>query len=487
MSLGRVAASGAAWNIAVNLGSQVSTFVVFLVLARLLPPDAIGTVAAANAILSLLWIFVDQGYATALVRRESVNPVILSTAFWVMTSTTLITIGGVMLVAPVVGRSYGAPELGDILQWLVWAMALPALGAVHGSLLLRDLRFREYALRRLASVLAGGVAGVALAYAGFGIWSLVIKQLVEAFVDLGLVWWVVRWRPRLSFAWNEAKELFGFGSSIAGANLISFSVRRSDEFLVAYLLGSTALGFYAVAQRAIIVLNEVCIGAALRTAVPLLSKIQQDPERLRRACLRAFRYSLVLVMPAFAGVALTAGDIIAVLFGAKWAASSAALQVLAVASVINTLSLLVDAVLTAMGYPQRVLGLSLVRGVLTVGGTLFAARFGIVGVAAVSVFKAVVFAPVGFAVLRRIGGVPLDELLRAAWAPFAGCAAMAATLLSIDGLMVSWPALLRLIAEVVAGAGAYTAVVWVLARTTCDELMALVLRRRSGPVVQPSG
>lgn len=480
MNLGRVAVSGAAWNIAVNLGSQVSTFLVFLVLARLLPPDAIGTVAAANAILSLLWIFVDQGYTTALVRRPTAEPIVLSTAFWVMTATTLVTIGSVTLLAPLVGRSYGAPELGEILQWLVWAMALPALGAVHGALLLRDLRFREFALRRLVSIIAGGIVGVALAYAGFGIWSLVVKQMVEAVVDLGLVWWVVRWKPRWMFSVEDAKELFGFGSSIAGANLISFSVRRSDEFLVAYLLGSTALGYYAVAMRAIIVLNEVCIGAALRTAVPLLSRIQEDPERLRRACLRAFRYSLVLVMPAFAGVALTAGDIIHVLFGAKWEASSMVLQILAVAGVVNTLSLLVDAILTAVGYPQRVLGLSLLRGVLTVGGTLLAARFGIEGVAAVSVVKAAIFAPIGFGVLRWVGGVPFVTLLQACWPPLAGCLAMGAAVLGVHGVLPDWPPVWRLMLTVLVGAGTYGLVMWLIARSTCDELLALISRRGKG-------
>ncbi len=479
--------SGAAWNIAVNLGSQISTFLVFLVLARLLPPAAIGTVAAANAILSLLWIFVDQGYTTALVRRSTAEPIVLNTAFWVMSATTLVTIGGVTLVAPLVGRSYGAPELGEVLQWLVWAMALPALGAVHGALLLRELRFREFALRKLVSIIAGGIVGVSLAYAGFGIWSLVVKQMVEAFVDLGLVWWVVRWKPRWMFSFKDAKELFGFGSSIAGANLISFSVRRSDEFLVAYLLGSTALGYYAVAMRAIIVLSEVCIGAALRTAVPLLSRIQEEPERLRRACLRAFRYSLVLVMPAFAGVAVTAGDIIHVLFGAQWQASSSALQVLAVAGVVNTLSLLVDSVLTAVGYPQRVLGLSLLRGVLTVGGTLFAARFGIVGVAAVSVAKAVVFVPIGFGVLRWVGGVPLTSLLHASWPPLAGCVAMGGAVLAVQGTLTDWPPWLRLASGIATGAGVYVLSMWWLARATCEELIELVSRRRKKPGVQNSG
>lgn len=487
MSLGKVAASGAVWNIGVNLGSQVSTFLVFLVLARLLPPDAIGTVAAANAILSLLWIFVDQGYATALVRRSSVDGVVLSTAFWVMMTTTLITILGVLVLAPWVGRTYDAPELGEVLQWLVWAMALPALGAVHGAILLRELRFRAFALRRLCSIVVGGVAGVGAAYAGLGIWSLVVKQLVEAFVDLALVWVVVRWCPQPAFSWDNAKELLGFGSNIAGANLISFSVRRSDEFLVAYLLGSSALGFYAVAQRAIIVLNEVCIGAALKTAVPLLSRIQNETERLRRACSRAFRYSLTLVMPAFAGVALTSTDIITVLFGAKWSASSPALQVLAIAGVVNTLSLLVDAILTSMGYPRRVLGLSILRGVITVGGTLVAAQFGIVGVAAVSVVKAAVFAPIGFAVLRKVGGVPLTELAGAVWPPILGCLVMAGAVMGVQMSLEHAPAALRLACSIVAGAAAYVMVMWTAARTTCEELLKLVSRRTERATVEVPG
>lgn len=487
MSLGKVAASGAAWNIGVNLGSQVSTFLVFLVLARLLPPDAIGTVAAANAILSLLWIFVDQGYATALVRRSSVDGVVLSTAFWVMMTTTLITIIGVLAFAPWIGRTYDAPELGEVLEWLVWAMALPALGAVHGAILLRELRFRAFALRRLCSIIVGGIAGVGAAYAGFGIWSLVVKQLVEAFIDLTLVWVVVKWRPRAEFSWANAKELFGFGSNIAGANLISFSVRRSDEFLVAYLLGSSALGFYAVAQRAIIVLNEVCIGAALKTAVPLLSRIQNEAERLRRACSRAFRYSLTLVMPAFAGVALTSSDIITVLFGAKWSASAPALQVLAIAGVINTLSLLVDAILTSMGYPRRVLGLSVLRGVITVGGTLVAARFGIVGVAAVSVVKAAVFAPIGLAVLRNVGGVSLRELAGATWAPIFGCVVMAIGVLGMGVILDGAPAVIRLLCSIAAGAAAYVMVMWTVARSTCDELLTLVSRRTERATVEAPG
>src|SRR5690606_10307482 len=223
---GSIAAKGSAWNVIMAFSNQATTFIVFLVLARLMAPEEIGVVAIANAILAILWFLVEQGYSEAVVRMPSISQRVLSTAFWLIAISGLLVVGCLVLLSPVVADVYDSEILTPVLQALACTMGLASLSSIPSALLNRELKFRAQAIRQIVSTVAGGIVGVVFAYLGFGVWSLVVKQAVEVVCGLVLVWSLVSWRPSFTFSRSDAKELFGFGSRRTGTNLIQRAARR---------------------------------------------------------------------------------------------------------------------------------------------------------------------------------------------------------------------------------------------------------------------
>jgi PST family polysaccharide transporter len=182
------AARGVGWSALQASASRLLSAVVFVLLARLLEPDAFGVVAVASVFVAFMTVLVDQGFSQALVQRPSLDREHLDTAFWANLAASAVVVALVVGAAGPVADLFDEPDLAPILRALSLALVASALGGVPTALLRRRLAFASLALRGLLSVAAGGVAGVAAALAGFGAWSLVIQLVVQAGVETAVVW-----------------------------------------------------------------------------------------------------------------------------------------------------------------------------------------------------------------------------------------------------------------------------------------------------------
>ncbi len=485
MKLASVAAKGSAWNVIMAFSNQATTFLVFLVLARIMTPEEIGVVAIANAILSVLWFLVEQGYSEAIVRSPTLSPRLLSTAFWLIAGSGVVVVATLVLLAPAVSNLYDSSVLTPVLQSLACIMGLASLSSIPSALLNRDLKFRAQAIRQVIATLLGGVAGVIMAYQGFGVWSLVGKQAVESVCGLVMVWALVSWRPRFEFSRQAARELFGFGSRRTGTNLIQRATRRADEFLVGFFLGSAALGLFSVGVRAVLLLTEISTAAAQRTAMPLLAKIQDDRAKLRHACIQGIDLSSAVLTPLYAGLAVTAPEVIETFFGSKWLDSVTIVQGLGVASLTNTVGMFVSPLLVATGKAHWLLRLVTLRAVTGVVATVIGAKFGLVGLAYSLVARALILFPLNFFFLNSIAALPAREILPVAVRPWMAAAVMAGAVYAAASVsnVQAWDAPARLLLLVCVGTVAYCGSLFVLAPATCRRLYAFAgsaVRRTRG-------
>lgn len=483
MNLKHAAAQGALWNLLENAGNQIATFVVFLVLARLLEPSAFGLVSMAASLLGLAWIFVEQGLSLALIQRSSLSRRTLNTAFWLNAASSLLALTLFSVFADKLAQLYRTPELSLVLRVLVWPTMLPALVAVHQALLLRDLRFRTQALRRLIAICGGGGVGVVMAWRGFGIWSLLGKQVAEAILDCCALWWTSSWRPSREFSTVEARELFGFGSRIVGTTTLGYLTRRADDFVVGFVLGATLLGYYAVAFRAIVLVSEVALRAAQRTAEPLFARLQGDTPRQQRAYYSAIELSAAMACPAFFGLSLIAPEFCLMVFGERWAAAIPAMQVLGMVGAALSISIYTAPLLTAIGKPHWLLRYTLLQSVLSVLLSSIASHWGIVAVAVGYVMRAYVELPITLWLVRKAIGIEPVRVMRLLFAPVAASFAMAVAVSGLRHVAGALPPTLMFALIVVLGAACYVSVMLLVARDTVARFVSLVRQLRSAPTV----
>jgi O-antigen/teichoic acid export membrane protein len=467
---------GLTWTIIDQWGRLALNLVVFIVIARLVAPSDIGLVALAAVFTSFAQIFVDQGLADALVQRRGVTRAHIDTAFWVSLATgTILALVGILVAHPLAAL-FGEPELGPILQVLSLTVVLFALSSTQMALLRRELAFRSLALRGLFAIGGGSVVGIGMAATGWGAWALVGQQITVGVLSVAALWTVSPWRPTLEVSPQHFRQLFSFGINVVGSDILAWLSRRTDNLLIGFFLGPLALGLYTVAYRILEAGSALLIGIARKLAFPTFSRLQHDPERMRRAYLRVTRTSSAVVMPGFIGLALTAPELITVLFGSEWVEAGPVASVLFLIGVVYTVTAFSAALLNAAGRPDVVLRFRLVTTVFNVVGFAVAVQFGILAVAAAYVIRGYVLMPLNLHWLRKYAGIQPRDFLWQLRGVTAATAVMAVAILVVKFVLegaVPMPVLL--LAEFVAGATAFLLALWMVERSLVREMFRLSL------------
>jgi O-antigen/teichoic acid export membrane protein len=479
VSLAKRAVRGTLWTLLENTSSQLSSFVLFLVFARLIDAKSIGLVQVAVTLYSFLTIFVEHGFTTTVIRNRNVGATGLDTAFWMSLGGGTALAVAISVFAPQVAAAYRIPELTPVLRVIAWCIPLTSLGVIQSAVLTRDLAFRAQALRRLCAVAAGGVIGVALAFRGFGAWALVARFVVETADYSAIAWAWSPWNPGMSVSRSDAREFTSFASRVAGAYLISFFNRRVDDLVVGLVLGPTILGYFAVATRGVLLVTEVALRAAQRTAMPIFSRLQDEPARLRAAYYEAVELAVALASPIFVGMAVVASELCVVLFGAKWSPAIPAMSVLGFSGMAVAVSAFNVPVLIATGRPAWLFYLSVIEAVVSVASSILAARWGLLAVAIGYVVRSYVLVPVGLLLLRKSLGVSIARVARLVCAPALASVLMVGVAFSLRAALASRDPAVRLVVLTVASAATYLTVMAIASRSTVERLIHLARGARA--------
>ena len=477
MSIKAKAVRGAFWSAIQGWGSQVGSLAVFFVLAHLLTPDDFGLVALANVCLAFMQIFLQQGFAQALIQRQELEQEHLDTAFW-----TNLAIGIILMVACVTGADWVAsefkqPRLAPILRAFSLLFLIVSFSSVQQAILERKFAFKATAVRSLLGTFIGGVVGIALAVRGFGVWSLVGQQLVGEFVGVLVLWGASDWRPRLKISSKHFHHLFGFGINILAFNFLGFINNRSDDLLIGYFLGTTALGYYAIAYRILTVMTQLLVNTSSQIALPTFSRLQEDPERFRNAFYTITQVTSLIAFPIFLGIVVVAPELIGTAFGEKWLPSVPVLQVLAFVGILRAVTYFKGSVFLALGKPAWRLWLGLLSATLNLVGFFIAVRWGIVAVSCAYLIRACIIFPIGQWAISRLINIPLIGYLRQFIAPLLSALAMAIAIFAtkqILGNFLNPLILILLITCTVIGAIVYGLAIRFLAPQLWQKLRQIV-------------
>jgi O-antigen/teichoic acid export membrane protein len=416
-ALRRAAFIGVGWTTIQTTGSRAISAAVFVLLARLLEPAAFGLVSLATVFVTFIQIFVEQGFGRAIVQRENLTKSHLDTAFWLsMAIGVCLTLFGIAIANPI-AQLMREPSLAPVLRALSPTLFITGLASVPEAVLMRRLAFRSLALRMLAGIAVGGAVAVASAFAGFGVWSLVLQLLTQATVSTVVLWLAVPWRPGIEITRAALADLIGFGSSVVGIELLNFVNRQSDNFLIGAVLGPTALGYYSVGYRILLLLTDVLTRTIDAVTLPTFSRVQQEIPRLRRAYLMATGISSTVATPIYLLVAALAPSIIHGVFGAKWDPAIPVMQILAFIGLLHANLFFNTSVLLAVGQPRKALFLTGISAFSNFFAFAIAVHWGIVAVATAYVIRGYLFSPLPVSFVKHILGFSWSEYLPLPFTP----------------------------------------------------------------------
>lgn len=431
------ATRGVVWAAVGSWGNQLASSFVFIVLTRLLDPEAFGLVAMASVFTAFISIFTEQGLGQAIVQREYLEPEHLDTAFW----TNLIIGSGLtlfgILVSGIVARIYNEPELQAIVAALSFTLLFTALSSTQQALLQRELDFRALSIRNLVAAIIGGVGGVVLALIGAGVYALVARTLITGAVGVLILWSVSPWRPGFRYSRAHFQDLFGFGMSMVGVRITNFIRTRLDDFLIGYFLGAEMLGIYSVAYRLGRLTLDMFTGVMGSVAVPTFARLQKNADQLKRAFERFTRLTGVITFPIFSALILLAPELILGLSGEQWLPSAPIMQILSLAGFTLTLQYFNSYLIIAVGKPDKLLIINLVSTGFTTVAFFISARFGLIYVAIAYVIVNVSFFGVYLYVVHRMIRFNLKSYFAQLLAPITACGFMAVGVYLMKQLLIA--------------------------------------------------
>jgi O-antigen/teichoic acid export membrane protein len=447
------------WTLLESGGMTAVSLATLVVFARQLAPAELGSAALALSVVSLLTLPVEILFQDALVQRREAGPRHFDTAFTFSLGLGVALSALCWLGADLIGAAVGDPQAASALGWM--SLSLPASG-LAGALIARqrrEFRFRELAVRTLVGRLAGGLAAIALALLGAGVWAPVAQQVLSTGLAAAVLWATVRERPRIGFGREEFRELFGFGIRALGTNAVIMVIPRLFMLQVGVVLGTAAAGYFNLAFRAVDVLRDVATVAIWRMVFPLFSRHGDSPRLLRRAFTGAAEITYVLAFPVFLGLAAVAPDFITVVFGARWLPVTPIVVALCGIAVVHLVRLHTWAAASALGHPLYPVPGQLVEAAVLLAWPLLGPAAASTEVAiAACVLRAVLAWPLDAWMLRRASGGVLGFRAQARGLPSIALvsAAMAGGVVAVGTpLPASLPEAARLALLVASGAVIY--------------------------------
>lgn len=306
------------WRFAERCGAQAVSFLVSIILARLLAPEAYGTIALAMVFINILQVFVDSGMGTALIQKKDADDLDFSSVFYFNIAACLVLYAGLFLAAPSIAQFYGDPALTALVRALSLTVVVSGVRNIQQSYVSRHLLFKRFFFSTIGSTLASAVVGIAMAYAGFGVWALVGQSLSNVVTGTIILWATVPWRPRRMFSWQRLKGLLSFGWKLLVSALLDTGYNNLRNLIIGKLYSSADLAYYNQGDKLpnLVITNiNTSIDSVL---LPTMANEQDDPARVRSMTRRAIKTSTYVMAPLMMGLAACAEPLIRLILTEKW-------------------------------------------------------------------------------------------------------------------------------------------------------------------------
>lgn len=306
------------WRFAERCGAQLVTFIVSIVLARILMPEDYGAVALVTVFTTIMQVFVDSGLSTALIQKKDADDLDFSSVFYFNFGVCIILYLIMFFAAPFIASFYEMPELVSIIRVISLTIVISGVKGVQQSYVSRNMLFRRFFYATLGGTIFSAFLGIAMAYAGFGVWAIVAQQLSNTAIDTLILWITVKWRPKLMFSWDRLKGLLSFGWKMLCSALLDTGYNNLRNLLIGKLYTSSDLAFYNQGDKfpKLIVTNiNTSIDSVL---LPAMSNEQDNQEKVKSMTRRSIMFSCYIMAPLMTGLACCATSVVTLILTQKW-------------------------------------------------------------------------------------------------------------------------------------------------------------------------
>ncbi len=325
--MGSSLSKGFMWKLLERFGVQGIQFVMSIVLARLLDPEHYGVLSLMLIFVTLANVFIQQGFNTALIQNKDVTEDDYSSVFWVSLGVSVVLYGAVFVGAPLVGAFYSMSDIVAPLRVIALVLIPGAFNSVQLAKVSRQLDFKKVFFSNIGGIVVSGIVGIALAYAGAGLWALVAQYLMNIIVACFVMLFTVRWIPQFIIDWKRIGVLFSFGWKLLASGLLDTLYQDLRSLVIGKKYNSGTLGYYNRGKQFPQFIINAVNGTVQSVMLPAMSANQEDKRQVKRLMRQSIMLSSYIIFPLMAGLAGVATPIVKVVLTDKWLPSVPYMQI----------------------------------------------------------------------------------------------------------------------------------------------------------------
>ncbi len=366
-SVRRKAIKGVMWSAIERFSVQGLQFVLSIIIARLIAPSEYGLIAMLGIFLVVAQLFVNSGFANALIQKKERSDTDFSTVFYFNAVIAVLVYILLYCSAPLIAEFYEEPLLRIVTRWVGLNIIFSASSIVQRTKFTIQLDFKTQARASLLSVILSGGIGIVLAYYGYGVWALVVQSLANNFINSFLLWILSDWKPQWIFSWQSFRGLFSFGSKLLLSGLLSVIYTNLYTLVIGKKYSATDAGFYnraySLAQFPSVNITEIIT----RAIFPIQCELQNDTQRLETSFIQYLRMACFIIFPLMTGLAVLAKPLVLVVLTEKWMHAAELLSILCIAYMWYPVMTLNNQILNVKGKSDYYLKAEVIKKIIAIG------------------------------------------------------------------------------------------------------------------------
>lgn len=306
------------WRFAERCGAQGVTFIVSIILARLLEPEDYGIIALVTVFTTILQVFVDSGLGCALIQKKDVDDLDFSTVFYFNIFCCCILYIGIFVVSPYIAKYFDMPLLTSVIRVLSLTIVISGVKNIQQAFVSKKMIFRKFFFSTLIGTICSAIVGIFLAYKGYGVWVLVVQQVLNTTIDTCILWITVKWRPKLQFSFVRLKALLSYGWKLLISTLINTIYNEVRQLIIGKMYSPLDLAYYNKGKQfPNLIVNN--INASIDSVLlPVMAECQNDKERVKSMTRRSIMTSSYIMWPLMFGLMAIGEPLIRLLLTKKW-------------------------------------------------------------------------------------------------------------------------------------------------------------------------
>ncbi|WP_302593866.1 lipopolysaccharide biosynthesis protein [Faecalibaculum rodentium] len=365
------------WRFAERSGAQLVTFVVSIVLARILIPEDYGQIALITVFTSIMQVFVDSGLGTALIQKKDATDLDFSSVFFFNLIVCLILYILMYLCAPLIAEFYKDSSLVPIIRILSLTIIISGVKGIQQAYVARFMLFKRFFFSTLGGTVFSAFLGIGMAYAGFGVWAIVFQQLSNTTIDTLILWLTVKWRPKKMFSWRRLKGLLSFGWKMLISSLLDTTYTNIRGLIIGKMYSPIDLAYYNQGEKFPSVIASNINTSIDSVLLPTMSSAQDNRARIKAMTSRSIKTSTYIMAPLMMGLAFCSEPIVHLILTDKWLPCLPFLRVFCVTYMFYPIHTANLNAIKAMGRSDLFLKLEILKKIVGMGLLIATMWFGV--------------------------------------------------------------------------------------------------------------